>query len=66
MTDLSVKMAFILAFGLLICLSIDVWNWRSAEPLIAGMPYWVLWSMLIVIVIGIYYALFSKYVWRDE
>ena len=66
MAGLSVKMVFAAGFLLLMALSIDFWEWNEGGPDIAGMPYWVLWSMAIVIATGIYYILFSKYIWRDE
>ena len=66
MAGLSVKAAFGAAFATIVLLSLDIWNWKEGGPDIAGMPYWVLWDISLVIATGMLYVLFSRYVWRDE
>ncbi len=56
---------FAAGFVLLIALSMDVWNWTSGMPFLLGMPFWVIWDIIVVILIGLYYLLFCAYFWRD-
>ena len=68
MAELSVKWKraiFAGAFLVLIVLSVDFWNWGSSRPVMLGMPFWVFWDILIVLMTGVYYILLGLYIWRD-
>ncbi len=68
MTELSEKrkrIMFVAGFVALVIISVDFWNWTSSKPLIMGMPFWVVWDIIVVILTGIYYILFCTYLWRD-
>ncbi len=68
MAELSEKrkrIVFAAGFLILLILSVDFWNWNSSKPLIMGMPFWVVWDIVIVLLIGVYYILFCRYLWRD-
>ncbi len=68
MTELSEKrkrMIFAGGLVLLVALSMDFWNWTSAVPLVLGMPFWVIWNILIVLATGFYFLMFSLYLWRN-
>jgi hypothetical protein len=59
------KKTWIIGYLILFFLSLDFWNWGAATPLILGMPYWVIHSLVLTSALSLYYLLFSKYCWGD-
>ena len=55
---------FAAGFILLLIAATDIWNWND-DSLMWGLPVWVIWHIVIVILTGIYYILFCSYIWRD-
>ncbi len=58
------RIVFAAGFVLLVISAMDVWNW-GGNTLLHGLPVWVIWHIIIVILTGIYYILFSRHIWRD-
>jgi len=58
------RIVFAGGFILLLIAATDVWNWNDHSR-VWGLPVWVLWHIVIVILTGVYYILFSRHIWRD-
>lgn len=43
---------------------LDYWNWGTGDPLLWGMPYWIPYLVLLCLVLGVHFALFSQRRWR--
>lgn len=46
-------------------LSLDFWWWGQAEPLMFGLPFWVVYLLILTLITSVAFYLFSKYYWRD-
>ncbi len=54
-----------LVFIGLFLLSLDFWWWRQSEPLMFGLPFWVVYLLILTLITSVAFYLFSKYYWRD-
>ncbi len=59
-------MKWMVAFLVLVAMSIDIWNWGKSKPFFMAMPYWVWHVILILLLTSLFYALFAKYGWREK
>lgn len=55
-----------LAFGLLFAFSIDLWAWDWMEPMVFGLPYIVLYVMVLEAALFALFYLFNRYYWTDD
>jgi len=60
------KWFWIAAFGGLFALSIDLWAWDWVEPTFFGLPYTVVYIIILEIALFILFALFNRYYWVDK
>lgn len=58
------RIVFAAGFVLLLIAATDIWNWDN-DNLMCGLPVWIIWHIVVVVLTGIYYILFSHYIWRD-
>ncbi len=58
------RIVFAGGFILLLIAATDIWNWND-NSLLYSLPIWVVWHIIIVALTGVYYFLFSRYMWRD-
>jgi hypothetical protein len=58
-------MPWVLGYALIVLLSLDFWNWGRSQPVILGMPYWVIAFILLNLTLSAYYFLFSRKYWGD-
>jgi hypothetical protein len=64
---LDKKTLFITLFFIAIfVLSLDFWNWGQATPLIFGLPYWVVYLLILTILTSLCFFLVSKFLWSDD
>jgi len=54
-----------LVFAALMFLSIDFWDWND-DSILLFMPLWAWYIFSLTLAISAFFALFSKYGWRDE
>jgi len=64
--DKKFNLIIILFFIGIFILSLDFWNWGRATPLIAGLPYWVLYLFILTILSSLCFFLLSKFLWSDD
>jgi len=60
---LKSKWFWAIAFGTLFVLSIDLWAWDWTEPSVFGLPYTVVYVIVLETALFVLYALFNKYYW---
>lgn len=53
-------------FILIFLLSLDLWGWNKAEPLIFGLPLWVYYFLFLTLSLSPLFLIFGKYYWEDE
>lgn len=59
------KIALWGALFLLFVLSLDFWAWHKAEPLIWGMPFWIVYLFGLTLMLALFYLAFAKFYWRE-
>jgi len=52
-------------FILIFIFSLDYWQWNINNPLILGLPMWVIYFFLLTIFTSFAFYIFSKYYWGD-
>ena len=52
-------------FVYLFILSLDFWGWYNYQPLIFGLPFWVIYFFILTIITAFIFYMFSKYYWAD-
>lgn len=60
------KWFWALAFGALFVLSIDLWAWDWTEPSLFGLPYLVVYIILLEAVMFVMFWAFAKYYWVEK
>jgi hypothetical protein len=60
------KWFWIVAFGLLFVASIDLWAWDWTEPSLLGLPYTIVYILVLEAVLFVMFLGFSKYYWVEE
>ena len=55
---------YLIFIGLFL-LSLDFWWWGQTTPLIFGLPFWVVYLLILTLITSLAFYLFSKYYWRD-
>jgi hypothetical protein len=60
------KKRWLVLFGALIILSIDIWNWNTSQPILSFMPFWTWHIVILIFSYSLSFALFVKYEWRDS
>jgi len=66
MRILENKWFWTVAFGALFVLSIDLWAWDWTEPSVLGLPYIVVYIILLETALFVMFVLFSRYYWVDR
>lgn len=51
----------LIVFGL----GVDFWNWNRAEPLLWGIPFWVVYLFAITLGLTLVFLLFARRFWKD-
>lgn len=54
------------AFALLFALSIDIWAFDLTEPSLFGLPYIVLYVIVLETALFVLFALFARFFWTEE
>jgi len=57
---------WIAAAAILFILSMDVWNWNQAEPILWFLPYWIWYIVGVVLTTGVLFFGVNKYLWRES
>lgn len=60
------KWFWVIAFGLIFVLSLDLWAWGWAEPTAFGFPYIVLYTVALEAALFFLFLVFAKHFWTDE
>ena len=63
------KKNYLIWFILLIyifILSNDYWNWNKSNPIILGLPLWMIYFIILTLLTSFAFYLFSKYYWSDN
>jgi hypothetical protein len=60
------KGLWILLFIFIFFISIDIWNWGNIHPMFFGIPYWVIYHILLTISIGLAFYIFTVFNWSDN
>jgi len=47
-------------------LSLDFWNWNLASPLLFGLPYWIIYHMVLTVCLSVVFWLFATAEWREQ
>jgi len=63
---LKSKWFWAMAFGTLFVLSIDLWAWDWTEPSVFGLPYTIVYIVLLETALFVLFALFNRYYWVDK
>ncbi|MFC2154036.1 hypothetical protein ACFLRC_00955 [Candidatus Altiarchaeota archaeon] len=56
---------WVMGFLVIFLLANDFWSWSRAEPLMLGLPYWVVYLFLLNFVLAFYYYLLAERRWSD-
>jgi len=56
---------YVLFIGLFL-LSMDFWGWGQSEPLMLGLPIWVVYLLILTLATSVAFYLFSKTCWGDS
>ena len=60
------QIVWILIFIILFVCALDIWNWGKTYPLFLGLPFWIVYHIVLTVIVGIIFYLFTLYVWRQE
>lgn len=60
------KWFWFVAFGLLFLFSIDLWAWDWIEPSLFGLPYIIVYTILLEAVLFVLFFLFARYYWTEQ
>ena len=60
------QIVWMLIFVILFICSIDIWNWSKIDPLFLGLPFWIIYHIVLTVIAGIMFYLFTVHVWRDD
>ncbi|MBE0517932.1 MAG: hypothetical protein IH630_01745 [Thermoplasmata archaeon] len=60
------KWTWVIAFSALFALSIDLWAWDWTEPSLFGLPYIIVYTVFLEIVLFGLFLLFSRYYWIED
>jgi len=56
---------YLLFVGLFL-LSLDFWNWGQSKPLILGLPFWVIYLLVLTLSVSLAFYAFSRFTWRND
>lgn len=54
------------AFAALFVLSIDLWAWDWSWSTVFGIPYIIVWIVVLEAALFVMYVLFIRYYWTDD
>jgi putative flippase GtrA len=60
------KWFWIVAFGTLFVLSIDLWAWDWTEPSVFGLPYTIVYIIALEVALFVMFVLFNRFYWKDQ
>ncbi len=60
------RLFWLVAFGLLFVLSIDLWAWDWIEPSLFGLPYIIIYVAFLECALFLLFFLFARYYWVEE
>jgi hypothetical protein len=55
-----------LLFIFIFILSLDYWQWNNFNPIIFGLPLWVIYFFILTIFTSFAFYLFTIYYWSDN
>ncbi len=58
------KFFWLIVFLIVFSASVDIWWWNSAQPLVFGLPFWVLYFILLTLTLSCVFYFFAKYHWK--
>ena len=53
-------------FIFIFILSNDYWNWNKSNPIILGLPLWMIYFIILTLLTSFAFYLFSTYYWSDN
>jgi hypothetical protein len=53
-------------FIIIFIFSNDLWGWNHANPMLFGLPVWVIYLLILTILTSIAFYIFSKVFWRTS
>ena len=60
------KWFWALAFGALFVLSLDLWAWDWVEPSVFGLPYTIVYIIVLEAALSVLFWAFAKYYWTER
>jgi len=66
MKVLENKWFWIAAFGALFALSIDAWAWGWTEPSFLGLPYTIVYIIILETILFLLFWAFIRFYWKNE
>ncbi|OGS56765.1 MAG: hypothetical protein A3K60_03780 [Euryarchaeota archaeon RBG_19FT_COMBO_56_21] len=63
---LKSKWFWIAAFGLLFVASLDLWAWDWTEPSVFGLPYVIIYIVVLETILFVLFVAFARYYWTGE
>jgi len=55
-----------IVFFILSILYFDFWNWGKSTPFFYGLPYWIIYHIILTILTGLVFYIFVQSIWGDE
>jgi len=52
-------------FTIMFVLSLDFWNWNKSKPFFFGLPFWILYFIVLTLSLALLFYVFSKNAWRE-
>ncbi|MDI6839713.1 MAG: sodium:solute symporter family protein [bacterium] len=56
---------WLIIFGIIFILSCDFWAWRSSQPILFGLPWWICYFFGLNILLVIAMSIFAKLFWKQ-
>ena len=57
---------WVLGFAIVFVATLDYYSWGKAEPLIGGMPYWVIYLFALNFILAGYYYFLAERRWEVD
>jgi len=59
------KLVWFTIFALVFLLSLDFWNWGKSKPFFLGLPFWIIYFIILTLSLTPLFYLFSRDIWRE-
>ncbi|MBN2380788.1 hypothetical protein JXM67_13400 [candidate division WOR-3 bacterium] len=63
---LTKKLGWLTSWMVLVILSLDFFNWDRLPRLLLGLPGWLWWEVLLVLLTALVFGLLSRFAWGEE